>query len=639
MSKYTIDGSTLTAIANSVRSKLNITDSITPEQMAMDIMACPPASYTVSDYVRTEALRVVELVKAKMNSNTVTFLCLADTHVLATDTTNSPTTMAGLHSAVTGARIIKEVLPLDFTTVLGDISAGTDKDTREVHLTNHMESRKAMSILQPTVVIEGNHDRGYNEASWLGGSELYDYVGKYNNNVVRPSSAVDRGYCYIDIESKKTRAIFMNTSDLRDKTASSHGSCYISADQFRWLISTLSEVGAKSGWNVLILSHHPLHWDATSLKVATILDAYNLGTSGSISADGATISYSFSGKNLAKILCNIHGHTHNFITGTVGDTQVVRIGTPNAYFYRNNEYGSATDYPDAAFREKFGDTKTYNKSKGTATDTAFCVYVIDTVARSVHAFCYGAGYDRSLGLDTGALKTITYNLTGVTSDNTTTLIAGNQPYVANITATGVNKIRSHNITMDGKAVTPSSVGDTSLTINIPSVSGDISITVVATAYLNQVTTSKDSNGNIYNGTGYKWGYRLNSNGTETQMTQNDEGGTVSGFIPYKGEVIRIAGSWSYNLSDTGWYVMCYNSSFTKTGGFACSNVSDMTTFAAHPTIKTYDGKTSYIWTIDPSRITNSTYKSQLTSATYIRVSAPRCYGSDLRCSLNEEIIE
>lgn len=56
------------------------------------------------------------------------------------------------------------------------------------------------------------------------------------------------------------------------------------------------------------------------------------------------------------------------------------------------------------------------------------------------------------------------------------------------------------------------------------------------AYTNQIPISTDSNGNIFNGTGYKTGYYLSSSGAEV----SDGVHIVSGFIPVtKGDIIRI----------------------------------------------------------------------------------------------------
>lgn len=56
------------------------------------------------------------------------------------------------------------------------------------------------------------------------------------------------------------------------------------------------------------------------------------------------------------------------------------------------------------------------------------------------------------------------------------------------------------------------------------------------AYTNQIPISTDSNGNIFNGAGYKTGYYLSSSGAEV----SDGVHIVSGFIPVtKGDIIRI----------------------------------------------------------------------------------------------------
>ncbi|MGN1122276.1 MAG: metallophosphoesterase family protein, partial [Eubacteriales bacterium] len=55
-------------------------------------------------------------------------------------------------------------------------------------------------------------------------------------------------------------------------------------------------------------------------------------------------------------------------------------------------------------------------------------------------------------------------------------------------------------------------------------------------YTNQIPISTDTDGSIYNGVGYKSGYRLGSSGTESSM----DGMYVTGFIPCKtGDIIRL----------------------------------------------------------------------------------------------------
>ena len=66
--------------------------------------------------------------------------------------------------------------------------------------------------------------------------------------------------------------------------------------------------------------------------------------------------------------------------------------------------------------------------------------------------------------------------------------------------------------------------------------GDVESSTTAT---NVVPLSVDESGNIYNGTGYKDGYRLNSSGTEKEQANS----TLTGFIRCnKGDIIRMTGA-------------------------------------------------------------------------------------------------
>lgn len=60
-------------------------------------------------------------------------------------------------------------------------------------------------------------------------------------------------------------------------------------------------------------------------------------------------------------------------------------------------------------------------------------------------------------------------------------------------------------------------------------------------YTNQIAISTDADGNVYNGTGYKVGYRLNSNGEEDQLpTTATNPAFITGFIPIKtGDVVLM----------------------------------------------------------------------------------------------------
>lgn len=152
-------------------------------------------------------------------------------------------------------------------------------------------------------------------------------------------------------------------------------------------------------------------------------------------------------------------------------------------------------------------------------------------------------------------------------------------------------------------------------------SGDPDVT-----YTNRVKTSIDTDGKLYNGSGYKTGYRLNSSGAETELS----GAIVSGFIPYKNEGIRAYGTTNGTVGNSGNYIVCYNSSFTKTVVISFNNlVSDGATW------EQVDGK--YILTLNPTTLKSNA--SYFANAAYIRVSfASMSNAANFVVTLDEPIV-
>lgn len=112
------------------------------------------------------------------------------------------------------------------------------------------------------------------------------------------------------------------------------------------------------------------------------------------------------------------------------------------------------------------------------------------------------------------------------------------------------------------------VADGSCTIYAKCGSGYAScpVTVASSAYTNRVPTSIDSNGAVYNGTGYKEGTRLSSSGVEKAANYN----TAFGYIPVKGgDTIRFKANgkngdtviWADGVSSSN-YICVYKSDFT-----------------------------------------------------------------------------
>ena len=136
---------------------------------------------------------------------------------------------------------------------------------------------------------------------------------------------------------------------------------------------------------------------------------------------------------------------------------------------------------------------------------------------------------------------ITNNLTHCTTNNNQQIVFSGG-YTATITADSGYTLTGAEVSVTMGGVDITSTAYSNGTINIADVTGEIEISVVAVAdvpiYTNQVPISTDENGNIYNGTGYKDGYRLDGKATEAAST----GSILTGFIPVKaGDVVRFSG--------------------------------------------------------------------------------------------------
>lgn len=334
----------------------------------------------VPESVETEATRVADEVKSYQNENTITFITLSDLHLSAF---NQQRIDSSLH-AVQGAQLIKSMVPVDFTAILGDIVSGASTDTKELHIQNLISQMRNLRICDPDINLVGNHEPNvYHSDYCIVSPELYEYVGRYNRGT-KPSDSEDRGYLFLDLEDKKLRIICLNTTDIKGEEAVQDTS--ISVEQVQWLISVL-DMTDKSDWSIILLSHYPIHWSEPMTKILTILEKYNRGEYGYVTINGTQIEFNFYGKNDAKLIGTFHGHTHNYIHGYTA-SNILRMGTPNACYDMNNLYGTDESYSDN-IRENFGDTITYEKTE--SKDTAFTVNVIDTQAKTVRSITFGSG--------------------------------------------------------------------------------------------------------------------------------------------------------------------------------------------------------------------------------------------------------
>ena len=415
MTKKLYPEESVSDIAAAIREKNGLSTTYNVSEMGDAVRAISTSSTSgdrikhgdIPDYIKDAALALAKKVKEKQTPGTITFISMSDAHQSKT-AANVET--GNLHAGM-AAKILAYALPnIDFCCYLGDYTEGSSTTTldegREHFSEINADIDEAFEGI-PQFRTLGNHDslqysKDQNGAV-LSVDELRSLCGSYNKEVTYGDEM--QGYCWRDFEAKKLRVICLNTSENTEKE-------YVSDAQKKWLAYTLLSVGRKTGWSIIILSHHPLDW-GNVCQLSNIINMYHTG--GSISIGGQTID--FAGENKATILAAVHGHVHCFkaarlnkIEGNVGtEYDVWRVATPNMCFNRNNEYGSNTG-PEY-YGIEFGESTTYNKTSGGANDTAFVVNVIDPAQQKIYSFCYGAGYDREIftGVQTIAVTGITLN--------------------------------------------------------------------------------------------------------------------------------------------------------------------------------------------------------------------------------------
>lgn len=91
----------------------------------------------------------------------------------------------------------------------------------------------------------------------------------------------------------------------------------------------------------------------------------------------------------------------------------------------------------------------------------------------------------------------------------------------------------------------------------------------APSYTNQVLSSTDTSGNLYNGIGYKDGYRVRSGGAEETAT----GASCTGFIKVQdGDIIRLSG-WDFAINSNGNAINVVDANYNNIGQFTMLGAS------------------------------------------------------------------
>lgn len=547
MAKVFIEESTLSAIGDSIRAKTGKTDMIPTPNMPTEIASIQTADNIVHgdipDYIKAAALEVAKKVRAVQTEESITFIAMSDSHQLDT---SADIVTGNLHAGM-AAKALAYIMPnIDFACFLGDYTAGSNSTTIEEGKRHFAEINADIDeafIGIPQFRTVGNHDPlGYSysqNGSYLNQATLYELVGKYNDDGITVMGSTTGGYCYRDFNDKKVRVICLNTAEMT--SASSGGAENMTGEQKLWFANALKGAGAKgSSWGIIVLSHHPLDW-GNVLMASNIVHAYVEGTSITVTS-GNTVN--FSGSNSAKFLGAFHGHVHgfkasklNYISNSVGtEYQAYRIAVPNMCFSRNNEYGQ--NGKNEYYGIEFGEDTTYNKTAGTANDTAFVINVVNPSEEKIYSYCYGAGYDREIFTGIVIIPTtgITLDQTSgtLTEGDTVTLTATVSPSNASNKSVTWETSNSTVATVVDGVVTALKAGTATITAKTADgFSATYALTVEAEAvnYTNLVPTAQAVDSAApYNGTGYHDGKYLSTGASPWEGS--DSACVLTGNIPY-----------------------------------------------------------------------------------------------------------
>ena len=526
MSTYLVNGSDLTSIANAIRTKGGTSAQLQFPQGFVSAVGDITTGDTIDhedlpSYVKAEALEVAKRVKAKLQNDSILILTGSASHQIETGT-NAANTMAGNLHAGQAMKALTYMLPFDFAAYLGDYTAGSGTTGIEEGLEHFASINSYIDEAfrgLPQFRTVGNHDPlsySYNQnGKVLTQAELYELIGKYNDDGVTVMGSRIAGYCYRDFAAKNLRVICLNTAD-EDKT-SQGGTEVVSDTQKKWFADTL--ISTPQGYGIIILAHHPLDW-GNIMSTSHVLRAY-VEEQSSINIGGTT--YSFTGKNKSAWVLQLHGHVHTFTVDNLhwnnGGTGVAygvkRIALPCTNFVRTNEYGNngAAEYYGIEFGTP-GDTQ--SKVAGTAKDTAFCVIVINPSEQKAYAINYGAGYDREVywGESTVAVTGVTLNVSSGTLNpgGSVALTATVIPADANNKTVTWTSSNTSVATVSNGVVTAVAVG--SATITATTQDGGFTATYT-------LTVEAAKQGNLANVIGYTPGKRLSTGDGGYRDSAND----------------------------------------------------------------------------------------------------------------------
>lgn len=529
----------LTAIADAIRSKSKKNTRMTLEEMPAHIEALQAEellpAIDLPDYVKIEAAMTAAQVCEVLCNDSIVSIHLSDSHYVGETATSADSIQndkSNIHACM-AIKALTYLLPIDYIAHHGDVGSGTAADNnapQQKQIGDYLKYFREAAGKTPVFVALGNQDSGVYHSA-LSGNWLYNNftaLSESEDTVV--SGKGNGGYCYRDFPNKKLRVFLLNTSEALIATHDKNNDTGCLESQHLWVAQALKNLNSKAdaaSWGFVVLSHYPLDY-ADAWKISRVFTAYVNGES--ITLNGTTVH--FSGSNAAKFYAQFHGHFHCFRSDNLyGSTSndpwkmrpynVYRLCTPNAGYNAENTY-EGQSYYNITYDE---DIK-YEKTPNTENDTSFVINVITPSEDSIHSFCYGNGYDRTMSLTAPIHYRVIKNLTFASvKQESATPVDDGAGYSCTIDAKTGCTMDSVVITMGGVDITSSVYDASTGAVTIPTVTGTVSITAVALVKSNLVPIAQEftqGSSSILDGIGYRDGYYHASSG--------GIGGAASGYV-------------------------------------------------------------------------------------------------------------
>jgi len=637
MAKVLVTDTYLTDIADAIREKLGVSDTYTPSQMGPAIETITGGGTSLVDnpeYLIAETIDAAQKINALRNDHTFVAYFITDTHA-HTSSNNLQYVDAQLASMYAIARTIKP----DLVIHGGDMTNGSETKAATLALADHIVASMREIGGSDTHILVGNHDGNTVQGSGVAQSEVEarriteaEMLAKWrswDDGFTYAGSSLQGGefYGYRDYPTLGLRVIRLHSyiQVIDDATYNGgNGSNWgYYADERTWF----QNVALNTDNTVLIFCHQTL--SPVLQGFADEQDIPHGGTAMQQALDSwlaADASHRCAGV--------VHGHVHWDYSAKGKGTFTVINHETKAQFSRTGAYGDFWEHgqclanylpsfattdstPVSDYRDVPVDAIWRGRAANTATQALWAAVIVDTDAEKISLVRCGAGPDRAYGYGSTTYHAIATSLTHATISNAQTSIADGDGYTATIHAASGYTLDSVTVTMGGVDITSTAYSNG--TVTIAAVTGNVTIVAVASKpRVNQLPLATDTDGTIYNGTGYKPNTRLNSAGNTTTQS----GIYATGFIPVSaGQTVTFENmTLVADNSVTGWnyqYIAFYDS--TKTLLASCS-------MYARDWVANYGTTIISPYTLDGTNLTSITPHGtqgtrDLNNVAYMRVSA------------------